>query len=108
MNDTHISPVRLSPWAALPVLLAGAFMGAMTTAQQVGYALGVALTGVIFFAARRQGIAHAFVLSLLELAALGACVLLTTRLLPAPARLALPPRPARPPSDHSWSESDDL
>lgn len=64
----------------------GAASGAMATAQQIGYALGVALTGVIFFAARPHGIAHAFVLSLLELTALGACVLLATRLLPAPER----------------------
>ncbi|MBV9194550.1 MAG: MFS transporter [Solirubrobacterales bacterium] len=69
---------------------AGAASGAMTTVQQVGYAVGVALTGVIFFAARRHGIAHAFVLSLLELAALGACVLLATRLLPAPTRAGAP------------------
>lgn len=75
---------------------AGAASAAMTTAQQIGYALGVALTGVIFFAARRYGVAHAFTLSLLELAALGAGVLLVTRLLPAPPRASAGELAAQP------------
>ncbi len=61
---------------------AGAASGAMATVQQIGYAVGVAVTGVIFFAARHHGIAHAFALSLLELAGLGAAVLACARLLP--------------------------
>jgi hypothetical protein len=51
--------------------------------QQTGNALGVPVTPVIFFGALSDGYAHAFELSLLELA----CVVLTvaglTRLLPA-------------------------
>jgi MFS family permease len=62
--------------------LIGAASGAMSTAQQIGYALGVAVTGVIFFGAEPGGIAHAFELSLLELAALGAAVIVATRFLP--------------------------
>jgi hypothetical protein len=51
--------------------------------QQVGNALGVAVTGVIFFGALRGGFAHAFVLSVAELAALLLVVAALTRLLTA-------------------------
>ena len=61
---------------------AGAISGAMSTTQQVGNALGVAVTGVIFFGALRGGYGHAMVLSLAELAALLVTVAALTRLLP--------------------------
>jgi predicted MFS family arabinose efflux permease len=61
---------------------AGAVSGAMATTQQVGNALGVAVTGVIFFGALRGGYGHAMVLSLAELAALLVTVAALTRLLP--------------------------
>jgi MFS family permease len=61
---------------------AGAVSGAMTTTQQVGNALGVAVTGVIFFGALRDGYGHAMVLSLAELAALLLTVAGLTWLLP--------------------------
>jgi hypothetical protein len=70
---------------------AGAASGALSTMQQVGGALGVAVTGVIFFGAVDQGFAHAFELSLIQLAALCAAVAALTRLLPASSR----PRAAR-------------
>jgi EmrB/QacA subfamily drug resistance transporter len=65
---------------------AGAISGAMSTTQQVGNALGVAVTGVIFFGALPGGYGHAMVLSLAELAVLLVAVAALTRLLPRAAR----------------------
>ena len=67
---------------------AGAASGAMTTMQNVGAALGVAVTGVIFFGALHGGYAHALELSLVQLAGLLVAVAALTRLLPAPERAA--------------------
>jgi EmrB/QacA subfamily drug resistance transporter len=68
----------------------GAASGAMSTMQQVGYALGVAITGLIFFAS--GDVAHAFELSLLQLTALALGIIAMTRLLPPAA--SRPPRAA--------------
>jgi EmrB/QacA subfamily drug resistance transporter len=62
---------------------AGAASGALTTMQNVGNALGVALIGVIFFGAAHSGFAAAFELSLAALAAILIVVAVLTRLLPA-------------------------
>ena len=62
---------------------AGGASGAVTTVQNVGGALGVAITGVIFFGALHGGYAHALQMSLLELGALLVGVAALTRLLPA-------------------------
>jgi MFS family permease len=62
---------------------AGAASGALTTMQNVGNALGVALIGVIFFGAVHSGFAAAFELSLAALAAILIGVAALTRLLPA-------------------------
>jgi EmrB/QacA subfamily drug resistance transporter len=59
---------------------AGAAAGAMSTTQQVGYAVGVAVTGTIFFAG--GDLASAFAWSLLQLAACGVAVAYLARLLP--------------------------
>jgi hypothetical protein len=64
--------------------LAGSAAGAMSTTTQVGYALGVAITGVIFFGT--NGIADAFELSLIQLAAVSAGVVVMSRLLPGHKR----------------------
>jgi EmrB/QacA subfamily drug resistance transporter len=61
---------------------AGAVSGALATMQNVGAALGVAITGVIFFGALHGGYAHALELSLAQLAALLVAVAALTRLLP--------------------------
>ena len=61
---------------------AGAASGAMSTTQQVGYALGVAITGVIFFGVGEGHIARAFELSLIQLAVLAAGIVVMARLLP--------------------------
>ena len=60
--------------------------GAVTTVQNVGGALGVAITGVIFFGALHGGYAHALEMSLIELGALLVGVAVLTRLLPATPR----------------------
>lgn len=65
---------------------AGAVAGALSTMQQVGNALGVAVTGVIFFAHTTGGpgrLARGFALSAAELAGLLIVVAALTRLLPS-------------------------
>jgi EmrB/QacA subfamily drug resistance transporter len=62
---------------------AGAASGMLTTMQYVGNALGVAVTGAIFFGALHGGYAHAFELAACELALLLFAVAALTRLLPA-------------------------
>ena len=61
---------------------AGSASGAMSTMQQVGYSLGVAITGVVYFGASGQGLGHAFELSLIQLAAVAAGIVAASRLLP--------------------------
>jgi MFS family permease len=61
---------------------AGAASGALATMQNVGNALGVAVTGVIFFGALGRGYDHAFALALGELGLLLVGVAALTRLLP--------------------------
>jgi EmrB/QacA subfamily drug resistance transporter len=61
---------------------AGTASGLLTTVQNVGNALGVAVTGVIFFGALHGGYAHAFELAAAELALLLLAVAALTRLLP--------------------------
>jgi Na+/melibiose symporter-like transporter len=62
---------------------AGEASGMLTTMQNVGNAIGVAITGVIFFGALHAGYAHAFELALVELAILLIAAAALTRLLPA-------------------------
>jgi EmrB/QacA subfamily drug resistance transporter len=77
---TTISLTSIAPESA------GAGSGALSTVQQVGNALGVAITGAIYFGAQAAGVAHAFELSLGELAALLLGVAAMSRMLPgAPA-----------------------
>ena len=66
----------------------GVASGALATMQSVGNALGVAVTGAIFFGTLGGGYAHAFELSLLQLAALLVVVAGLTRLLPRGAPTA--------------------
>ncbi len=60
----------------------GAASGALSTTQQVGFSLGVAVTGVLFFGAADEDIARAFELSLIELTALAIGIVVASRLLP--------------------------
>ena len=78
-----ITPLTSTVLGSLEAHNAGAAAGALSTMQQVGNALGVAVTGVIFFGALDGGFGHAFEISLIQLAVLGAAVTALTWLLPA-------------------------
>ena len=77
-----ITPLTSTVLASLEPQRAGAAAGALATMQQVGNAIGVAVTGVLFFGALDGGYAHAFELSLAQLAVLCVAVAGLTRLLP--------------------------
>jgi MFS family permease len=62
---------------------AGAASGTLSTVQQVGNSLGVAVTGLVFFGQLDNGFAPAFELSLAQLAVLLVGVAALTRLLPS-------------------------
>jgi EmrB/QacA subfamily drug resistance transporter len=65
---------------------AGSASGVLGTIQELGNALGVAVTGVVFFGAVDGGLDHAFALSAVELAVVGLAIAGLTRLLPAHTR----------------------
>jgi EmrB/QacA subfamily drug resistance transporter len=67
---------------------AGSMSGVLSTVQQVGNSLGVAVIGLIFFGAVHRGYGHAFELSVLGLGGLLLAVAASSRLLPG--------RPRRP------------
>ena len=77
-----IAPLTTTILATVDEAQAGAASGLLATTQNVGNALGVAITGVIFFGALDGGYAHALRLSLAELAALLVLAAALTRLLP--------------------------
>jgi EmrB/QacA subfamily drug resistance transporter len=78
-----LAPLAGTILQALDPRRAGAASGMLTTMQNVGNALGVAITGVIFFGGLHAGYAHAFEVAVAELAALLVGVAALTRLLPA-------------------------
>jgi predicted MFS family arabinose efflux permease len=74
---------------------AGAVSGILATTQQVGNALGVAVTGAIFFTAAHDGYAKAFRCSLIELLCLLGVMVAVFGFLPGrPSVKAGPLRPA--------------
>jgi EmrB/QacA subfamily drug resistance transporter len=79
-----ITPLTTTLLASAGPQSAGSLAGALSTTQQVGNAVGVAVTGVIFFGALRHGYAHAFELSVAELGGLLIGVAALSRLLPRP------------------------
>jgi EmrB/QacA subfamily drug resistance transporter len=83
-----ITPLTSTVLAQAEPRTAGAVTGALSTMQQVGNSLGVAVTGVIFFGAvhHGHGYAPAFTTSVAELAGLLVLVAWCSRLLPAPLR----------------------
>jgi MFS family permease len=83
-----LAPLATTILQSLEPERAGAASGMLTTMQGVGNALGVAVTGVIFFAALHHGYASAFELAVGELAVLLLVVAGLSRLLPGPARPA--------------------
>jgi EmrB/QacA subfamily drug resistance transporter len=78
-----IAPLTTTILSGVDEQQAGAASGMLATTQNVGNALGVAVTGVIFFGALHGGYAHALRLSLAELAALLVAAAALARLLPA-------------------------
>ena len=87
------TPLTSSVLGGIDPAQVGAASGAMSTMQQVGYAVGVAITGVIFFGSGAD-LGHAFAVSLVELAALAAGIVAMTRLLPRPRDAAPAAAPA--------------
>ncbi len=77
-----LAPLASTIMQSLEPERAGAASGMLTTMQNVGNAIGVAVTGVIFFGALHSGYAPAFELAAGELAALLVGVAALTRLLP--------------------------
>jgi MFS family permease len=77
-----ITPLTAIVLSSVEAEHAGAASGALSTTQQVGNTIGVAVTGVIFFGALDGGFAHAFELSLIQLAVVSIAVVGLTRLLP--------------------------
>jgi EmrB/QacA subfamily drug resistance transporter len=80
---------------------AGAASGVLSTMQNVGNALGVAVIGVIFFGALHSGFAHAFQVSLVALALILLSVAVLTRLLPAPGASVAGARGAKPATERA-------
>jgi EmrB/QacA subfamily drug resistance transporter len=81
-----LAPLASTILSSLEPERAGAASGMLTTMQSVGNAIGVAVTGVIFFGALHSGYAPAFELALAELAVLLVLVAALTRLLPGSRR----------------------
>lgn len=67
---------------------AGSVSGALSTAQQVGNSIGVAVTGVLFFGALGHGYGLAFERSVLQMGGLLLVVVALTRLMPGRQRNA--------------------
>lgn len=77
-----IAPLTTVVLETVSAAQAGSASAALAITQNVGAALGIALTGIVFFDSLRQGYARAFELGLLQLAALLIIVASLTRLLP--------------------------
>jgi MFS family permease len=86
------TPLTSMVLAGVDPARAGAASGAMSTITQVGYALGVAVTGVIFFGSG-QDLGHAFKLSLLQMSVLAIGIVVMSRLLPRPQPVEPRPQP---------------
>jgi EmrB/QacA subfamily drug resistance transporter len=80
-----LAPLASTIMQSLEPERAGAASGMLTTMQNVGNAIGVAVTGVIFFGALHSGYSTAFELAVGELAVLLVGVAALTRLLPGRA-----------------------
>jgi EmrB/QacA subfamily drug resistance transporter len=78
-----ITPLATLIMAAAPTQHLGAISGVLSTMQNVGNAIGVAVVGVLFYGAVSHGFAGAFQVSVVALAVTLAAVAALTRLLPA-------------------------
>jgi EmrB/QacA subfamily drug resistance transporter len=77
-----ITPLTTTVLAHATPETAGSISGALSTMQQVGNALGVAITGAIFYGAVAHGVASAFGRSLVQLTGLLVGVAILTKCLP--------------------------
>jgi EmrB/QacA subfamily drug resistance transporter len=77
-----ITPLTTTVLAHATPQTAGSISGALSTMQQVGNALGVAVTGAIFYGATDHGVATAFGRSLIQLTGLLVGVAVLTKCLP--------------------------
>jgi MFS family permease len=81
-----ITPLTTTVLSHADPATAGSVSGALSTAQQVGNSIGVAVTGVLFFGALGHGYSLAFERSVLQMAALLLVVAALTRLMPRQQR----------------------
>jgi EmrB/QacA subfamily drug resistance transporter len=81
-----ITPLTTTVLSHADPATAGSVSGALSTAQQVGNSIGVAVTGVLFFGALGHGYSLAFERSVLQMAALLVVVAALTRLMPGRQR----------------------
>jgi EmrB/QacA subfamily drug resistance transporter len=77
-----ITPLTTTVLSHADPATAGSVSGALSTAQQVGNSIGVAVTGVLFFGAVSHGYSLAFGRSALQMGALLLVVAALTRLMP--------------------------
>jgi EmrB/QacA subfamily drug resistance transporter len=83
-----ITPLTTTVLSHSDPATAGSVSGALSTAQQVGNSVGVAVTGVLFFGALGHGYGLAFERSVLQMGALLLVVAALTRLMPGRQRAA--------------------
>jgi MFS family permease len=83
-----ITPLTTTVLSHADPASAGSVSGALSTAQQVGNSIGVAVTGVLFFGAVDLGYGLAFQRSVLQMGALLLAVAALTRLMPRRERPA--------------------
>jgi len=77
-----ITPLTTTVLSHADPATAGSVSGALSTAQQVGNSVGVAVSGVLFFGALSHGYGLAFERSVLQMGALLLVVAALTRLMP--------------------------
>jgi hypothetical protein len=83
-----ITPLTTTVLGHADPATAGSVSGALSTAQQVGNSVGVAVTGVLFFGTLSHGYGLAFERSVLQMGALLLLVAALTRLMPGRQRAA--------------------
>jgi hypothetical protein len=83
-----ITPLTTTVLGHADPATAGSVSGALSTAQQVGNSIGVAVTGVLFFGALSHGYDLAFGRSVLQMGVLLLAVAALTRLMPGRQRAA--------------------
>ncbi|HSA50204.1 MAG TPA: MFS transporter [Yinghuangia sp.] len=99
-----LAPIMGTVLAGVSPRHAGSAAGVLTTAQQVGGALGVGIVGVVYYGAADHGITEAFRQSLIYLIAAAAALGAIAQLLPDPRAAAPTPDPDHAPSTEAAPE----